>query len=86
MKKKVKKKISKGNHMQRKCVKLANIRQQQSKGELFHLQTSIDCLNRILNDQIHTQESILRNFRKNNPICFKICTAEGLVLFRLSAY
>ena len=39
-------------HMQRKCVKLAEIFDTATiKSELFHLQTSIDCLNRILNDQ-----------------------------------
>ena len=39
-------------HMQRKCVKLAEISDTETiKSELFHLQSSIDCLNRILNDQ-----------------------------------
>lgn len=33
-------------HMQRQCGRLAEI-----KNELFYLQASIDCLNRILNDQ-----------------------------------
>jgi hypothetical protein len=38
--------------MQRQCVQLAEISDTAAiKSELFHLQSSIDCLNRILNDQ-----------------------------------
>lgn len=39
-------------HMQRQCGQLAEISDVAAlKSELFHLQSSIDCLNRILNDQ-----------------------------------
>ena len=39
-------------HMQRQCGRLAEISDTATiKSELFHLQSSIDCLNRILNDQ-----------------------------------
>lgn len=39
-------------HMQRQCGRLAEISDAAAiKNELFHLQFSIDCLNRILNDQ-----------------------------------
>lgn len=39
-------------HMQRQCVQLSEISDVAAlKSELFHLQFSIDCLNRILNDQ-----------------------------------
>jgi len=38
--------------MQRQCVQLAEISDTAGiKSELFHLQSSINCLNRILNDQ-----------------------------------
>mgnify|MGYP001672145317 FL=1 len=38
--------------MQRQCVQLAEISDTVAiKSELFHLQSSINCLNRILNDQ-----------------------------------
>ena len=39
-------------HMQRQCGRLAEISDIAAiKNELFYLQASIDCLNRILNDQ-----------------------------------
>lgn len=39
-------------HLQRQCGQLAEISDTAAiKSELFHLQSSIDCLNRILNDQ-----------------------------------
>lgn len=39
-------------HMQRQCGRLAKASDLAAiKSELFHLQASIDCLNRILNDQ-----------------------------------
>lgn len=39
-------------HMKRQCGRLAEITDTAAiKSELFHLQSSIDCLNRILNDQ-----------------------------------
>jgi hypothetical protein len=39
-------------HMKRHCGRLAEISDAAAiKNELFYLQTSIDCLNRILNDQ-----------------------------------
>ena len=39
-------------HIKRQCVQLAEISDTAAiKSELFHLQSSIDCLNRILNDQ-----------------------------------
>ncbi len=39
-------------HMQRQCTHLAAMSDTAAiKSELFHLQSSIDCLNRILNDQ-----------------------------------
>ena len=39
-------------HMQRQCDRLAEISDTAAiKSELFHLQSSIDCLNRILNNQ-----------------------------------
>lgn len=39
-------------HMQRNCGRLAEISDAATiKSELFHLQSSIDCLNRILNNQ-----------------------------------
>ena len=39
-------------HMQRQCGRLAEISDAAAiKNELFYLQASIDCLNRILNDQ-----------------------------------
>lgn len=39
-------------HMQQQCGRLAEESDMASiKSELFHLQFSIDCLNRILNDQ-----------------------------------
>jgi hypothetical protein len=39
-------------HMQRQCGRLAKASDLAAiKRELFHLQSSIDCLNRILNDQ-----------------------------------
>lgn len=39
-------------HMQRQCGRLAEISDVAAlKSELFHLQSSIDCLTRILNDQ-----------------------------------
>ena len=39
-------------HMQRQCGRLAEISDTAAiKSELFYLQSSIDCLNRILNDQ-----------------------------------
>ena len=39
-------------HMQRQCDQLAEISDVAAlKNELFYLQASIDCLNRILNDQ-----------------------------------
>lgn len=39
-------------HMQRQCSHLAEIHDAAAiKNELFYLQASIDCLNRILNDQ-----------------------------------
>lgn len=39
-------------HMQRQCGRLAEISDIVAiKNELFYLQASIDCLNRILNDQ-----------------------------------
>lgn len=39
-------------HMQRQCGRLAEISDAAAiKSELFHLQSSIDCLIRILNDQ-----------------------------------
>lgn len=39
-------------HMQRQCGRLSEISDTAAiKSELFHLQSSIDCLNRILNDQ-----------------------------------
>lgn len=39
-------------HMQRQCGQLAEISDVAAlKNELFYLQASIDCLNRILNDQ-----------------------------------
>lgn len=39
--------------MQRQCGRLAEISDTATiKSELFHLQSSIDCLNRILNDQV----------------------------------
>lgn len=39
-------------HMQRQCGRLAEISDAAAiKNELFHLQSSIDCLNRILNGQ-----------------------------------
>ena len=39
-------------HMQRQCGRLAEKSDMAAiKSELFHLQFSIDCLNRILNDQ-----------------------------------
>lgn len=39
-------------HMQRQCGRLAKASDLAAiKSELFHLQFSIDCLNRILNDQ-----------------------------------
>ena len=39
-------------HLQRQCGRLAEISDTAAiKSELFHLQSSIDCLNRILNAQ-----------------------------------
>lgn len=39
-------------HMQRQCDRLSEVSDTSSiKSELFHLQSSIDCLTRILNDQ-----------------------------------
>lgn len=39
-------------HMQQQCGRLAKTSDIAAiKSELFHLQSSIDCLNRILNDQ-----------------------------------
>lgn len=39
-------------HMQRQCGRLAKVSNLAAiKSELFHLQSSIDCLNRVLNDQ-----------------------------------
>mgnify|MGYP003092187718 CR=1 FL=1 len=39
-------------HIQRQCGSLAEISDVAAlKSELFHLQSSIDCLNRVLNDQ-----------------------------------
>lgn len=39
-------------HMQRQCSRLAEISDVAAlKSELFHLQSSIDCLNRVLNNQ-----------------------------------
>ncbi len=39
-------------HMQRQCGQLSEISDVAAlKSELFHLQFSIDCLNRVLNDQ-----------------------------------
>lgn len=39
-------------HMQRQCGRLSEISDIAAiKNELFYLQSSIDCLNRILNDQ-----------------------------------
>ena len=39
-------------HMQRQCGRLAEISDVAAlKSELFHLQSSIDCLNRVLNNQ-----------------------------------
>ena len=39
-------------HMQRQCGRLEEISDVAAlKSELFHLQCSIDCLNRVLNDQ-----------------------------------
>ena len=39
-------------HMKRHCGRLAEISDEAAiKNELFYLQASIDCLNRILNDQ-----------------------------------
>ena len=39
-------------HMQQQCGRLAEISDAAAiKNELFYLQASIDCLNRILNDQ-----------------------------------
>ena len=54
MKKFKRKKISKRTiwHLQRQCGRLAKASDLAAiKSELFHLQSSIDCLNRILNDQ-----------------------------------
>ena len=39
-------------HMQRQCGRLVEISDVAAlKSELFHLQSSIDCLNRVLNNQ-----------------------------------
>ncbi len=65
-----------------KCVKRQiSITAAAIKSELFHLQTSIDCLNRILNDQRSIpREEVREVFRKNNPICFSL-PLEELFLF-----
>ncbi len=63
--------------MQRKCVKL-KYRYSNNQSELFHLQTSIGCLNRILNDQDPYPGIDSRSFRKNNLSALKFL-AEGLV-------